>query len=198
MLVVMGGILLQLQAAPAFPRKANSPRGLRLMVTVYPLTEIRNQPTRCMKFFLNASCRYNGIRPANEAMVMKTPRTLFLCTAALLMLFSCRDDSFLPLAEAQAFSASADISAVEANARLDDHLRRIGKLPRLGKYAFSRCYVRRGEYYFLNAMVKSGPLDGYAVNATTGQVRRVNDIPRKLLPRYTFDEQNTALFPTGN
>lgn len=80
-------------------------------------------------------------------------------------------------------------------ALLDAHLQRIGKSPRLGKCSYNRCYIRSGEYYFLNTMVKDGSYDGYAVNATTGQIRQVTDVARMLLPRYSYEEQNTALFP---
>lgn len=160
-----------------------------------------------MRCFLNASCRYIVIRMATDGRKklplcmklallpgMKTLRSLSFCIAALL-LSSCRDDGFLPLAEAQAFNASSDISAAEANALPDAHLQRIGKSPRLGQCSYNRCYIRHGEYYFLNTMEKDGSYDGYAVNATTGRIRQVNDVAHKLLPRYSYEEQNAALFP---
>lgn len=102
---------------------------------------------------------------------------------------------FLPLAEAQAFSEAAKISAGEADALLEAHLQRIGQWPRLGKYAYSRCYIRSGEYYFLNTMEKRGLCNGFIVNAATGEIRRVTDVEHHLLPRYSYEEQNAALFP---
>lgn len=123
-------------------------------------------------------------------MISSAIRVFFLCLPGMVMLVSCREKGFLSLDEAVAFSNHAPLSAADAYDRLEDHLNGQGRLAD----SFSRCIIKDNEYYFLNQFSKTLELDGYAVHAHTGKVRRVRDSKHVRYP-YSVEEQNIKLFP---
>lgn len=122
-------------------------------------------------------------------MISSAIRAFFLCLLGMVLLVSCREKGFLSLEEAVAFSEHAPLSASDAYARLENHLNAQGRLAN----PFTRCVIRDNEYYFLTQFSKTQELDGYAVHAHTGKVRRVRDSRHVRYP-YSVEEQHAKLF----
>lgn len=123
-------------------------------------------------------------------MISSAIRAFFLCLLGMVLLVSCREKGFLSIEEAVAFSKHAPLSAADAYARLEDHLNAQGRRAN----PLTRCVIRDNEYYFLTQFSKTQELDGYAVHAHTGKVRRVRDSQHVRYP-YSMEEQRTKLFP---
>lgn len=122
-------------------------------------------------------------------MISSAIRAFFLCLLGMVLLVSCREKGFLSIEEAVAFSEHAPLSAADAYACLEDHLNAQGRRAE----PFARCVIRDNEYYFLTQFSKTQELDGYAVHAHTGKVRRVRDNRHVRYP-YSVEEQHTKLF----
>lgn len=104
---------------------------------------------------------------------------------------SCREkeNGFLSLDKATEFSSHASISASEAYALLEGHLSTEQRFA----CHFRLCFIKNNEYYFLRNKNKTGNLDGYVVNARTGQIKRVFKQKGVVYP-YSFEEQESKLF----
>lgn len=122
-------------------------------------------------------------------MISSAIRPVFFCLLGIVLLGSCREKGFLSIDEAAAFSEQAPLSAADAYARLEEHLSAQGRLAA----PFARCVIRGNEYYFLKTFSKTQELDGYAVHAHTGKVRRLRNSKHVPYP-YTMEEQNATFF----
>lgn len=111
-----------------------------------------------------------------------------LCKKSILLfaliILSCEEDSFMDIDEAKKFSASSLLSAMDARAILKEYLsnRNID----IERYGI--CVIRKNEYYFLKKWNKSGAMDGFAVHAANGTIRRVRSKKRVIYP-YNEQEQ---------
>lgn len=119
-------------------------------------------------------------------MISSAIRPVFFCLLGMVLLGSCREKGFLSIDEAVAFSEQAPLSAADAYARLEEH----PKVRERRAAPFSRCVIRDNEYYFLKRFSKTQELDGYAIHAHTGKVRRDRNNRHVLYP-YSVEEQHT-------
>ena len=113
-------------------------------------------------------------------------KDLFLISSflSLFILSSCRDDNFLNFEDAQKFSASASISALEAREILKNNLNKINKDIR----QYPCCFIKGNEYYFLRGKPHRRSMYGYKVSATNGMMREVYNCAVTIRP-YTYQEQ---------
>lgn len=124
---------------------------------------------------------------------MKHALIIFIIVIHHFMLAEGKEEEyiFLDIQEAKQFSMNMPISAKNARNLLEKKLIEDG-----GNYVTLRvytayCFVFNGKYYFLRED-KLWRIDGYAVDAQTGEIQRIR-VKKRIHHPYTSKEQK-ALF----